>query len=121
MGAIPKEISNHEDIIDSRDVIERIEWLEGDDERTEDESSELAALLALVDEAEGYCADWRHGAALIRATYFVTYAQELADDIGAVDSSAGWPAYCIDWDRAARDLSMDYTSVSFDGIDYWVR
>ena len=24
-------------------------------------------------------------------------------------------------EQAARELQMDYTSVSFDGVDYWIR
>jgi antirestriction protein len=38
------------------------------------------------------------------------FAQELADDIGAVDTDIGWPNSCIDWDQAARELFMG---------DYW--
>jgi antirestriction protein len=37
------------------------------------------------------------------------YAEELAEDIGAIDHDAGWPMNCIDWDRATRELSMDYS------------
>jgi hypothetical protein len=123
-----KEISNSDDIIDSRDVIARIEELHDiatdesldSDERTH-ANNELAVLQALQEEAEGYAPDWKHGAALIRDSYFKEYAQELADDIGAINSEATWPNNCIDWDRAARELQMDYTSVEFDGVTYWVR
>src|SRR6185437_14764703 len=58
---------------------------------------------------------------MIAESYFVEYAQELAEDIGAIDSDARWPAYCIDWERAARDLAMDYSLVTFDGSDYYIR
>jgi antirestriction protein len=116
-----REISNSEDIIDSRDVIERIAELTEDEDRTEDETAELEALSALADNAEDYAPDWSYGEALIRDSYFVTYAQELADDIGAIDSKASWPLTCIDWEQAARDLRMDYTAVDFGGVTYWVR
>lgn len=36
------------------------------------------------------------------------FAQELAEEIGAIDNNASWPNYCIDWERAARDIMMDY-------------
>lgn len=78
-------------------------------------------LLALQDEAEGYAADWKYGEALIRDSYFKRYAMELAEDIGAIPDDAKWPCTCIDWDKAARELQMDYTSVEFAGITYWVR
>jgi hypothetical protein len=127
-GYTMKTISNSDDVIDSRDVIERIEELEGEVSQDDidnlvesDDATELAALRELASEAEGYCPDWKYGATLIRDSYFKTYAQELADDIGAVPDNASWPCTCIDWDQAARELQMDYTSVEFDGVTYWVR
>lgn len=178
-----KTIDNSQDIIDSRDVIERIAELESDrddlqsaiDEATEardeakaicdavinpdgladediaelkednqtalddaqetldaanlalaewlddEDGLELKVLTTLAEEAEGYASDWTHGEALIRDSYFETYARELADDIGAINKDATWPNDCIDWERAADELKMDYTSVDFDGVDYWVR
>lgn len=115
------EISNSDDVIDSRQVIERIEELQGNDERDQDENRELTSLLALQEEAEGYSSDWKYGAILVRDSYFKDHAQELAEDIGAINSDATWPNNCIDWDQAARELQMDYTSVEFDGVTYWVR
>lgn len=120
-------ITNSEDVIDSRDVIARIEYLRETcvDESgrwigSDEEESEFVALEALAAEAEG-TPDWTYGETLIRDSYFEDYARELAEDIGAVNPDANWPLYCIDWERAARDLQVDYFSVDFDGIDYWVR
>lgn len=85
--------------------------------------AELDALVKLAEEAEDYAADWKHGETLIRDSYFRDYAEELADDCGMVDRKVAsqWPYTCIDWDQAARDLQMDYTSVDFGGITYWIR
>jgi len=85
-----------------------------------DKANELKALQALADEASG-SPDWTYGEALIRDSYFKRYAQELADDIGAVPDNLSWPCMCIDWEQAARELQMDYMSVDFDGITYWIR
>lgn len=137
-----EEITNSADIIDSRDIIARIEYLESEQESLldgekgpEDLSDEkraaffaweqeygheLDSLRALVEEAEG-CPDWAYGEALIRDSYFEEYAQQLAEDIGAIPDDAKWPCTCIDWEQAARELKYDYTSVSFDGVDYWIR
>lgn len=139
--------TNADDMIDSRDVIARIEELEGarDDLASEledryenntdlsamlakvkewdtDNGEELTALKALQDQAEGY-SDWMHGAQLIRDSYFKDYAMQYADDVGAMkDGNAhAWPFTCIDWDAAADELQSDYTSVEFDGVTYWVR
>jgi Antirestriction protein (ArdA) len=118
-------ITTAEDIIDSRDVIARIEYLEDNDNAphgwTDDETDELESLRALRDEASGYTADWENGETLIRDGYFATYARDLAEDCGMVKPDAVWPVNHIDWEAAADDLKMDYTSVTFDGVDYWIR
>lgn len=183
-----REINNSEDIIDSRDVIARIDELESDisgweedigDHRIEIEDKEseiedleseieelnkgdhddvvemiaerenniaalrsdisdieenittigydieeaqeeLSPLKSLAEEAEGYSADWNYGQALIRDSYFEEYAQQLAEDIGAIHRPA-WPCDHIDWEAAADALKMDYTQIDFDGVDYWIR
>ncbi len=138
-------------VIDSRDIIARIAELEAarddaaeryrwainayeaesdpensapnltDFQMDEDDTAELAALLALEADAEGYADDWRYGVTLIRDSYFEDYARELAEEIGAMDPNASWPLTCIDWAEAARQLQQDYTAVEFDGVTYWVR
>jgi hypothetical protein len=180
---VADSISNRQDVIDSRDVIARIEelqeyrddaeehakelleelavlqereqredaddWtlddadrvslLEGETAKTwshdgkrefyastdfdQDEEEELRILEALAEEAEGYAADWHHGEALIRESYFETYAQQLADDLGYTGSGKTdhWPFTCIDWEQAAEELQQDYTSVDFDGVTYFIR
>ena len=42
----------------------------------------------------------------------IEFAQELADQLGAVNADSSWPNYCIDWEYAARDLMMDYSEDS---------
>jgi hypothetical protein len=132
MTIMTREISNYDDVIDSRDVIERAAELagrwtaraNGDDTvepLNEDERAELDALTALINEAEGYAGDWQYGATLIRDSYFVEYAEQLAEDIGAINREAAWPARHIDWEAAAGELRMDYADVDFDGVTYWVR
>jgi hypothetical protein len=65
--------------------------------------------------------EWRDGVALIRDTYFRDYAMELADDLGMLPKNYTWPTSCIDWDQAARELQMDYSSCDFYGVTYWYR
>lgn len=115
------DISNKDDIIDSRDVIERIDELIDIDQPSAEEVDELAALKALASKASDYAADWNYGEALIRDSYFKDYAMELAEDLGAINHNAHWPNCCIDWDKAARELQYDYSAVEFDGVTYWIR
>jgi hypothetical protein len=118
-----RPISSYDDIIDSRDVIARIEELaEWVEPLTDEEETELAALRALAAEGRDATADWEDGATLVQDSYFVEYAQELADDLGYTDGgTVSWPFTCIDWEKAAWELQMDYTAVEFDGVTYWVR
>ncbi len=139
--------SNTDDVIDSRDVIARIEELEAeltdahegesdppalefsewlnevaeDDAHTmQDAATEYQALKALADQCEGY-GDWDHGETLIRESYFQDYAMELAEDCGMIPKDLAWPCTCIDWEQACRELKMDYTEVDFDGVSYFMR
>src|ERR1017187_1145821 len=121
-----RDVSNKEDLLDSRDVIEWLEELRDerqaivdarDDTDASKEDMELAiktlaewdeengvefnALMDLDKEGDDYAPDWRHGASLIRDSYFKDYAQQLAEDIGAIPNDAKWPCNCIDWEEAA--------------------
>lgn len=118
---------NSDDTIDSRDVISRIEELEERDEDEdksdpldEDEAEELKALKKLADQCERY-GDWEHGETLIRDDHFEVYAQQYAEDADLIPKGAGWPARCIDWKQAAEELQVDYMSVDFAGVTYWMR
>lgn len=85
-----------------------------------DNAEELAELLALAEQGEGY-GDWSHGETLILESHFEDYAQELAEDIGAVNKDAKWPNNHIDWEAAADELRQDYTELDFGGETYLMR
>ncbi len=136
-----EETYNEEEAAALRETAERVDALNDGDEYGEtagayhwwltnmgadagldaDEAEELATLEKLAEEASGYAADWEYGETLIRDSYFKEYAQQLAEDIEAVNRDAAWPNNCIDWEQAARELQMDYTAVDFDGVTYWIR
>ena len=126
-------ISNHDSLIDIRDVIARVEHLralrtpgpvdlgEDDNEQGQDDLfAELTELETLLDDLSGnggdeqWEGDW-YPVTLIRDSHFRDYAQDFADDIGRISDSAEWPHTCIDWDQAARELQMDYSSTTFNG------
>jgi hypothetical protein len=118
-------IDNTDDMIDTRNVLERIEELADEVEGLtieDDEILELANLAFLIERVEDVSRDSsKDGVGLIRDSYFQSYAQELAEDIGAIPKKQTWPGRCIDWEQAAHELRMDYSSVDFDGVEYWVR
>lgn len=138
--------SNNDDIIDMRDLTDRVDELRGERDSfvigapdgTETEApdqwadecpydaAELARLEAVLDDTKGYDGgdhqwegDWYPGG-LIRHSYFVEAVQELVEDIG--DLPKDIPGYLvIDWDATAKNLRADYSSVEFDGVEYWYR
>jgi hypothetical protein len=132
--------TNTDDIIDVRDIIARVEELRESrdeyNEKMDDETAwvgvedgepeELETLEKLLEELKGcggdeqWEGDW-YPMALIRDSYFENYAQELAEDCGMVNADAKWPNNCIDWEKAARELQWDYTSVDFGDSTYWYR
>ena len=114
------------DIIDVRDIIARVEELEEGKHLTVPELEELDDLKAILSDLQGLGGDeqWRgdwYPVTLIRESYFRDYAEELADDIGAIPKDAQWPMNCIDWEQAARELRYDYSGVDIDGATYWTR
>lgn len=121
-------------ILDSRDIEELIEELEGEEESAkpdedaapdaekpepmdEDRAELLKCLRSMRDDVGS--SEWSHGLTLIHDTYFEEYAQEFAEDIGDVKHAAQWPYTCIDWEKAAQELQYDYSSVDVDGQTYW--
>lgn len=127
-------ISNTDDMIDSRDVIARIDYLKDETAECEhgvetagdcdlwESHNELTALNALAAEGEA-ASDWQYGEILIRDTYFRDYAEELAEDCGLTqtDLAGRWPYTCIDWEAAAEALQADYVEVDFAGVSYWIQ
>jgi hypothetical protein len=117
---MPRQVTNREDILDTRDILERINYLEDTEDAAEQE--ELQTLQVLIEEVRQVSGEEpEYGATLIRDTYFVDYARELAEDGGLLDPSLGWPFMHIDWAAAAEHLKMDYSPVDFDGVTYWVQ
>ena len=87
----------------------------------DDEQAELGLLLDLAREGEDNCEDWPYGETLIRADYFTEYAQDLADDIGAIGDNLDWPLRHIDWEAAAEELKIDYSELDFGNATYYAR
>lgn len=134
------------DMIDSRDVIAALEIYraavvamgvdpetvdadfnngmpEGSEDWDADQNdivSEFVALRELDSECESY-GDWSFGSTLIRESYFTEYAEDFANDIGAVNRNASWPNTHIDWEAAAHALKQDYSEVQFKGETYLIR
>ncbi len=124
------EINNSQEVIDSRDLIERIEELEDlinnnknlPKEKREDLTEEERELEVLNDLAEesNVSPDWKYGETLIRESFFIEYITEVLVDIGDLPKKI--PHYIvIDWEETAENIKEDYITVDFDGVDYLIR
>jgi hypothetical protein len=129
------------DLIDVREIIERIEELEtllgnedGTDEGwmgTDAEWDELAALQVWMSEMKGYGGDeqWRgdwYPVTLIAESYFVEYIKDLIHDCYEMPKemhSGDWPYrhMTIDYDAAAKEAEADYMTIEIEGVDYFYR
>lgn len=129
-------ISNNDDIIDSRDVIARIEELQGERDTAQeedniatgawnksDEAAELAALENLMEQCKGnggdeqWNGDW-YPVTLIRDSYFEQSMDEMVEECYETPKELPfWMTITIDYTA----LQQDYTSVEFDGVTYWIR
>lgn len=128
------DISNYANTIDSRDIVKRIDELENqytnDDGELDfgdetDDADEHALLADLVSEVEDSTRDKaRDGVTLVRDSYMEDYAREWFEETSESadrDQSNRWPFNHIDWEAATEEFQMDYTSITYDGVDYWVR
>jgi hypothetical protein len=108
------------DIIDTRMLAEELADLEGldDDELDEIDCERLKALNDLADEIGP---EFYHGETMIPEDSFEQYAQQFAEEIGAISDDLQWPLTCIDWEQAAEELLHDYTSVIWEDETYYVR
>lgn len=111
-----------QDYIDSRDIIESAQELRDDESMKSDIlTDDETAMLEFDDTCGDDMSEYVDGATMIRKDRFEDYARQHAEDIGAINGSGGWPLSCIDWTRAARELSCNYSLVVFLGYDYYVR
>ena len=83
----------------------------------DDEAEELAEL----EELESQISDWRYGETMIPVDDFEEYAQQYAEDCCDMKAADSWPFNCIDWEKAAKELAMDYTEVEYLGTLYYIR
>lgn len=114
------KIDGTEDLLDSRDILARIEYLAGDEsELDEDERAELAELRRFVDAFEG-SEDLSDGVTLVRDYYFTEYVQDMLEDCG--DIPADFPSFIhIDWEWTAQEVRYDYSSAEIFGETFWHR
>lgn len=135
-------LSDLDNVIDSRDIITYIEEFEAAHEETidaialyPDDATLTKSILALssIDEddyndykeakrvdRECSVGDWTYGTSLIRDDYFEGYAEQLCKDIGDMPEDIS-NYIVIDWAATAKNIQQDYSAVDVSGTTYWYR
>lgn len=132
----------NDDILDSRDLENRLAELDEEfegwqsEKKKEDNLWEDEDLLKVweneFEEGEEHkainnlkeCVDgmqWNDGITFIHENHFENYAREYAEDCGYIKEDVGWPYSCIDWEKAARELKSDYACITFRGEIYYYQ
>ena len=126
---IISELDLDQQIIDSRDIVERYEELEREYDSFDtpeeiknweflDEYTKLGKLIEELEDYSSELAKW--GIILIREDYFKDYCIDLVQDIG--DLPKDIPSYLeIDWEKTADNLKADYTEAEINGNTYYFR
>ena len=126
---IISELDLDQQIIDSRDIVERYEELEREYDSFDtpeeiknweflDEYTKLGKLIEELEDYSSELAKW--GIILIREDYFTDYCIDLVQDIG--DLPKDIPSYLeIDWEKTADNLKADYTEAEINGNTYYFR
>lgn len=95
-------------VIDSRDVIERLEELKELMEAGHvepEEREEYYFLCKLEEECENF-SDWEHGQSIIHEDYFTEYIAGIIKDCYPMPAEFDkWPWNCIDLDKFYEDAS----------------
>lgn len=139
-------ISTMKDVIDTRDLQDRLTELEDIKELIEQVQNEIDAqpvenadrieelkikledLQSDFDQVEfdeltemsNEIPEWKDGNTLIKEDYFEQYCQELCEDIGDIPKNI--PTYIvIDWAATANNIKYDYSECSYKNEIYLYR
>lgn len=128
-----------DNILDVRDMIERVEELEAERDSFHDDcpditwaednpsdADELDALKSALKEMQGaggdheWQGDW-YPVTLVREEYFEDFAKDEAWQLDLIKQDVRWPYNHIDWEAAATELQQDYSQVDVGSYTYFYR
>lgn len=122
------ELEGYRDALDTARALLAEAETEQEKEQAQ-ESVELAEIdfgeaeaeeLAELEELESEISEWRHGETLILVSDFVDYVEEMLKDCGDLPKDIPW-YIAIDWQKTADNIAIDYSIVTYQGQDYYVR
>ena len=115
-----EEIDDAKTELEDEDAVDEQVALELKISELEDElaaiKEEGESIMSLRDD----CSDYSRGSNLISEGIFTEYCEEFAYDCGDISRDSSMTMY-VDWDRYAEDCKMDYTTITFEGTDFYVQ
>lgn len=110
---------SEEDADERQEALEVLAKLSGlaDDLNQSNDATDGDSVSEALNDAMGY-----YGPTLVSESYWEDYAQETVHDFGYI--SEDLPELIrnnIDWSGIAEDMKVDYTCVTFDGGDWYIR
>ncbi len=89
------------------------------------EKDELDLLTNVIEQGET-SPDWSYGETLIHEDYFTRYIEELVNDCYEFpkeihENKWPWTHMSMDWEGAAEEAKMDYTTIEAGGETYYIR
>ena len=113
-----KNITNSDDVIDSRDILDYIEKYKNDKD-FEDKVKALQSIVKQYGDVYSDCiSDFEFGVTFIKDSYFEDYMWDFFLEVNQIDEAL--ECY-IDIEAFARDQQYNYDTVDFDGIEYWYQ
>jgi hypothetical protein len=82
----------------------------------ESEIDEFFELMEMRDEIS----EWNYGVELIPIEDFTEYCQDLLEDCGEIPKDLPWYIE-VDWVATAKNISVDYSIITYQGTDYYYR
>lgn len=120
--AVVEAQQDAEEAVDTSFDDEAAEAVEEAQQELQDFMADCEEELNMLEEFESQInnTSWEYGATVIPEGKFTAYAEEYAEDIHGV-KTLEWPFDCVDWDKAAAALKMDFTSIEVGGETYYYR
>lgn len=107
------------DLLDSRDLQDRINELETSADLDSYDKEELKNLKELKDDVASDD-EWGYGIIFVNEDDFEEYTQELLDDIGLIQRDL--PGFIvIDWEATSNNVKIDYESIEYNDSTYLYR
>lgn len=110
---------SEEDADERQEALEVLAKLSGlaDDLNQSNDATDGDSVSEALNDAMGY-----YGPTLVSESYWEDYAKETVIDFGYIsDDMPEMIRNNIDWSGIAEDMQQDYTCVTFDGNDWYIR